>query len=878
MTSSEIRKKFLEFFANKQHHIANAAPLVIKNDPTLMFTNAGMNQFKELFLGNQSAVYPRIVDTQPCLRVSGKHNDLEDVGKDTYHHTLFEMLGNWSFGDYFKKEAILWAWELLTDVYNIPKDRIYVTVFGGDASDKLSSDEEARTLWKSVIDPNRIIDGSKKDNFWEMGDTGPCGPCTEIHIDLRPDSERNSVDGKTLVNNDHPQVIEVWNVVFMEFNRMANGSLISLPAKHVDTGMGFERLCMALQGKTSNYDTDVFKPLLDNLESICGKKYGENEKTDIAFRVIVDHIRAVTFIIADGQLPSNNKAGYVARRILRRAVRYGYTYLGLENPFLYRLVSVLSKQFAEVFPHIEKQENFIVRIILEEEQSFLRTLSFGLKKMDSTMDQLRKANTLIIPGEVAFELFDTFGFPYDLINLIASENGFSVDENGYKEALLVQKTRSRADSAVEAGDWVNVSDDNEPVKFVGYDILETTVEIQRYRKVKAKGKEVFHLVFTPTPFYAESGGQVGDKGIIKSENEVIKVLDTLKENNLIIHVTDTLPVSLSDSFIAIVEKDSRVRTQKNHSATHLMHAALRQVLGTHVEQKGSFVSPDQLRFDFSHFSKITDEEMIEIEQIVNVKIREGIALNEQREVPIEEAKALGAMALFGEKYGDTVRMITFDENFSRELCGGTHVKNTQEIGYFKLVSEGSISSGIRRIEALSGESAFDFVSLELQGLKEVRETLKASKNLSTTIQRLLDDNQRLSKELEQLHQQNLSLLIPGLKSKFNSINGMNLLVEKVDVNSADHLKKLSSELRKVTENAVVVLASNIEGKVAVLIQCDEELAKAKGINAAQLIKSNSSLIQGGGGGQAFLATAGGTNVTGIDAFLSAVSQTFKNIA
>ena len=730
MDSSVVRKTFLEFFQSKNHQIVPSAPMVIKNDPTLMFTNAGMNQFKDIFLGNTPIKYNRVADTQKCLRVSGKHNDLEEVGHDTYHHTMFEMLGNWSFGDYFKKEAIAWAWELLTDVYKINKDNLYVTVFGGDESDGIPKDMEAYDIWKQYIAEERILFGSKKDNFWEMGDTGPCGPCSEIHIDLRSAEEKQAIKGKDLVNKDHHLVIEIWNNVFIEFNRMNDGKLVSLPAKHVDTGMGFERLCMVLQNTKSNYDTDVFQPLIQELAKLSGKIYGKELKADIAMRVISDHLRAVTFAIADGQLPSNNKAGYVIRRILRRAVRYGYTFLGFKEPFMFELLPVLVGQMGEYFPELKSQQELIKRVLIEEEISFLKTLASGIQKFDA---YINSNSNKVIEGKFAFELFDTFGFPIDLTQLMAKENGLDVNMEDFSKCMEEQKARSRQAAVVDTDDWVILKSDTDETKFVGYDLLSTDVEIMKYRKVKAKDKVYYQLVFNQTPFYAESGGQVGDKGIIYNDTEKISITDTKKENNLVVHLSSQLPKDVTANFTATVDTDKRQQTANNHSATHLLHSALREVLGTHVEQKGSMVDDERLRFDFSHFSKLTEEEIEKVETIVNNKIRENILLDEKRSVPIEQAQNMGAMALFGEKYGDHVRVIKFGE--SVELCGGTHVNATGNIGLFKISSESAIAAGVRRIEAITATKALAFYKSQNVLIEEITEVLKNTKDIIKKIGR-----------------------------------------------------------------------------------------------------------------------------------------------
>ena len=857
MESKEIRKKFLEFFKNKSHEIVPSAPLVINNDPTLMFTNAGMNQFKDYFLGNGEPTSNRITDTQKCLRVSGKHNDLEEVGHDTYHHTMFEMLGNWSFGDYFKKEAIAWAWELLTEVYNLPKDRMYASVFEGDKNEGLELDQEAFDYWKEILPEDRIINGNKKDNFWEMGETGPCGPCSEIHIDLRTDAEVAKVSGRDLVNQDHPQVVEIWNLVFMQYNRLANGKLEPLPAQHVDTGMGFERLAMAVQKKSSNYDTDVFTPLINFLSNEAGKTYGENEKTDIAIRVISDHIRAVAFAIADGQLPSKNKAGYVIRRILRRAVRYGYTFLNFREPFMYKMMPTLCTQFDQVFTELTSQKDFISKVIKEEETSFLRTLEKGLSKLDTI-----KKNAKTIDGKTAFELYDTYGFPYDLTALIARENNLEVDEAGFKAEMEIQKNRSKKAATVSTGDWVELKP-LEEVKFLGYDMLESDIEITKYRQVDEKGKKLFQLVFNQTPFYAESGGQVGDTGFIEWEGQKISIVDTKKENDLTIHLANELPNNLEVSFHAVVNKTKRDLTENNHSATHLLHAALRKVLGNHVQQKGSLVNEKVLRFDFSHFSKMTDEELKQVEQIVNQKVRENIALDEKRNTPIEEAKSLGAMALFGEKYGDFVRVVTFDKNYSVELCGGTHVAATGNIGSFKIVSESSIAAGVRRIEAITSIKSEQYIDNKLSIVEEVNQLLNNPKDTVKTLQNLLQENNDLTKQLAAINQEKAGQEKGLLASKVEKFGEYNILISQTSLPDAEALKKLSFEFKNEFENLVLILAADILGKPQIAVMISENLIDVLKLNAGKLVSELAKEIKGGGGGQAFFATAGGKDISGL---------------
>lgn len=854
MTAAQIRQAFLDFFASKGHTIVPSAPIVIKNDPTLMFTNAGMNQFKDIFLGNAPAFATRVANTQKCLRVSGKHNDLEEVGVDTYHHTMFEMLGNWSFGDYFKEEAIAWAWELLTSVYALPKDRLYVTVFEGDDKEKLGFDQDAYNCWKKWIAEDRILRGNKKDNFWEMGETGPCGPCSEIHIDLRSEEDRKKVDGKSLVNESHPQVIEIWNNVFMEFNRKADGSLEPLPARHVDTGMGFERLCMAMQAKTSNYDTDVFMPTIRFIEEACGIAYGKDEKTDIAMRVVADHIRAISFTIADGQLPSNNKAGYVIRRILRRAVRYCFTFLNIKEPFLYKLVALIADQFGKVFPELKAQQDFVARVINEEEASFLRTLDMGIRKFEAY-------NENTIAGDFAFELYDTYGFPIDLTQLMARENGKAVDMDGFNACMEQQKNRSRQATAMSTDDWTVVRDED-TVEFVGYEELECRAEILRYRKIKKGNKEQYQIVLNRTPFYAESGGQVGDSGVLEADGKKIQITDTQKENNLIVHFCDKLPDHPEAVFNARVDFNRRSLITKNHSATHLMHAALRKVLGTHVAQKGSLVNEEYTRFDFSHFAKVTDEELVQIEQLVNEKIRINIALNEQRNVPIKQAQESGAMALFGEKYGEFVRVITFDRNYSVELCGGTHVKATGEIGYFKIVSESSVAAGVRRVEAITADGAEAWINGQVETLGRVKELLKNAKDVVKGVEHLIDENDQLRKQLEVLMLEKARQIKSDLLRKVVENGGVSMIVEQVDLN-AEAIKNISFELKQQVNNLFCVLGANVDGKPHISLIMSEGLVDARGLNATQIIRELAKEIQGGGGGQTFYATAGGKNAEGL---------------
>ena len=863
MDAGSVRRIFLGFFQRKGHLIVPSAPLVLKNDPTLLFTNSGMVQFKDNFLGNATPKNKRIADTQKCLRVSGKHNDLEEVGIDTYHHTMFEMLGNWSFGDYFKKEAIAWAWELLTEEYKLPKDRLYVTVFEGDAKEQLGFDEEAFQYWRQILPEERILRGNKKDNFWEMGDTGPCGPCSEIHIDLRSEDEVAKLPGRDLVNTGHPQVVEIWNLVFMEFNRKADGSLEKLPAQHVDTGMGFERLCMAIQKKTSNYDTDVFTPLLSFISEQAQIPYKQSEQTDIAMRVMADHVRAVSFAIADGQLPSNTGAGYVIRRILRRAVRYGFTFLHFKDPFLHKLVAVLARQLAEAFPELYAQQDYVAKVIFEEETSFLRTLEKGLKRIDHIQREL-KDNTL--SGMQAFELYDTYGFPFDLTSLIARERGIAVDETGFKKEMEKQKSRSKADAVKETGDWIQVGDD-EKTEFIGYDHLTAYVRIVKYRKIKQKNKELYQLVFDKTPFYAESGGQVGDTGYIQRNSEKVPIIDTKKENELIIHLTEALPATIEETFEAVVDKDKRFSSMNNHSATHLLHAALRQVLGKHVEQKGSLVNADILRFDFSHYAAMTPEEIQKVEEIVNKRIRENITLDEKRNVPIEQARSLGAMALFGEKYGDFVRVITFDPEFSVELCGGTHVAATGKLGFFRILSESSVAAGVRRIEAITGATAERHVRAELGLLDEIKRMLKNPKDVIGSLKNLAEEKHVLEKKLEVLHGERAHQIKNELAEKAVRDNGHTLIIEKVSVPNADVLKNIAYALRNQFDDLLLVLAADVDHKPQVAVMIGEKLMQTKKFHAGNMIKELAREIEGGGGGQPFFATAGGKNLQGLNSVL-----------
>lgn len=870
MTSQEIRSRFLRFFEEKQHTVVPSAPMVMKDDPTLMFTNAGMNQFKEYFLGNGKPVSLRVTDSQKCLRVSGKHNDLEEVGKDTYHHTMFEMLGNWSFGDYFKKEAIAWAWELLTEVFKIDKNRLYVTFFEGADDDGLPEDSEARKLWEGIVPENRIIPGNKKDNFWEMGDQGPCGPSSEIHIDIRSDAERAEVPGRDLVNKDHPQVVEIWNLVFIEFNRKADGALEKLPAQHVDTGMGFERLCMVLQGEQSNYDTDVFTPLIREIETITNSRYGKEERTDIAIRVIADHVRAVAFAISDGQLPGNTGAGYVIRRILRRAIRYGFTFLGEREPFIYKLVDTLSNQMHHAFPEIRSQKNLVVNVIREEEQSFLKTLDQGLVLLDTIMSNAKDKK---VSGTKAFELYDTYGFPIDLTALILSEEGYTLDEEGFRKELQKQKERSRAATSVTMDDWVVLSEDDEE-EFVGYDTCETNVKITRYRRVSSKkGGEMYQVVFNLTPFYPEGGGQVGDKGYIESANgDVSYIIDTKKENNLIVHYTKSMPQNTAGTFKAVVDKNQRRRTAANHSATHLLHQALRAVLGGHVEQKGSMVHNDHLRFDFSHFSKVSPEELQAVEDFVNARIREQLPLEEKRNIPYTQAIEEGAVALFGEKYGDTVRTIRFGE--SMELCGGTHVQNTADIWHFIITGESAVAAGIRRIEAITLDAAKEYFTTQTDIFKEVKSVLKNANDPVKAVVSLQEENNNLKKQVEGLLRDKARHLKGDLINKLEEVDGVRFLATRVDLDPAG-IKDLAFEMGKEHRDLFVLFAAEQKGKALLTCYISKELAQERNLNAGQVVRELGKFIQGGGGGQPFFATAGGKNPGGIPQALEKAREFIK---
>jgi alanyl-tRNA synthetase len=863
MKAQQVRQQFLDFFAEKKHRIVSSAPMVLKNDPTLMFTNAGMVPFKEFFLGQKVAKDRRVSDTQKCLRVSGKHNDLEEVGRDTYHHTMFEMLGNWSFGDYFKREAIAWAWELLTGVYKIDKNSLYVTVFEGAEEDGLSYDRESYDFWKSIISEDRIIDGNKKDNFWEMGAQGPCGPCSEIHVDIRSDEEKAKVSGRSLVNKDHPQVVEIWNLVFIEFNRKADGSLEQLPAKHVDTGMGFERLCMVLQNKQSNYDTDVFTPLIREIETITNNKYGNNSETDIAIRVISDHVRAVAFAIADGQLPSNNGAGYVIRRILRRAIRYGFTFLNTQEPFIYKLVTTLSNQMGVNFPELKAQKQLITNVIKEEEHSFLRTLEQGLVMLDAIIEGTSGNE---VSGKKAFELYDTYGFPIDLTALILSEKGLTLNEADFNSELETQKNRSRKAALLETDDWVILGTDEEK-EFIGYDHLDADIKIIRYRKVSSKKDgDQYQLVFNTTPFYAEGGGQVGDKGYLEEANgNVIYIVDTKRENNLIIHITKNLPKDPEQSFKVVVDEKQRFRTACNHTATHLLHQALREILGSHVEQKGSAVHSKNLRFDFSHFSKLSVDELRAVEDFVNARIDGKIPLKEFRNIPIKMAMDRGALALFGEKYGDSVRAIQFGKSI--ELCGGTHVQNTSDIWHFKIRSESAIASGIRRIEAITGDATKDFFNENNRAYYEIKDLLNNSNNPQKSIVELQEENALLKKQVDKLQKEKAQQLTGDLQKDIEVINGIHFLAKKLDINQSS-IKDLAFDLGNKINNLFLLVATESDEKAFLTCFISKNLVAEKQLNAGQVVRELGKIIQGGGGGQPFYATAGGKNPKGIEEALA----------
>ena len=870
LTAKEIRKSFTDFFASKGHVIVPSAPMVVKNDPTLMFTNAGMNQFKDIFLGNTPRKYPRVADSQKCLRVSGKHNDLEEVGLDTYHHTMFEMLGNWSFGDYFKEEAISWAWEYLVDVLKIDPDRLYATVFEGSEEDGLARDDEAATYWAKFLPKERIINGSKKDNFWEMGDTGPCGPCSEIHIDLREDDERAKVPGIELVNKDHPQVIEIWNNVFMQFNRKADGSLEALPAKHVDTGMGFERLCMAIQGKKSNYDTDVFQPIIKEIGRICACSYGDSDEKDVAMRVIADHIRTIAFSITDGQLPSNAKAGYVIRRILRRAVRYGYTFLNQKGAFMYKLIPALIDTMGDAYPELSAQQSLVEKVIKEEEESFLRTLETGIRLLDKIMADTKASGKSEISGNDGFTLYDTFGFPLDLTELILRENKLTLNLAEFDTAMAAQKERARNAAAVETGDWVVIKE-GEP-QFIGYDLLESDVEILRYRKVKQKNQELYQVVFDKSPFYAEMGGQMGDSGYIESNGVKYEIIDTKKENNLSIHILKSMPQDVSSIFYAVVDKDKRQQTACNHTATHILDYALRSVLGTHVEQKGSMVSSTVLRFDFSHFQKVTDEELRQVERLANSMVRQNIPLTEYRDIPIEQARTMGAMALFGEKYGDTVRVIQYGP--SMELCGGTHVQATGEIGTIRIISESSVAAGIRRIEAVSAAQAEELLYVKEDLLRDMKNFFNNTPNLLASVKKTIEENADLKKQVESYYQERILNLRDHLLAQAKVVNGVKLVVIKGEF-SADMVKSVAFQIKNVSSEPLAVLGATYsqDKKPSLTVLLSEELVE-KGMNATQIVRDAAKEIQGGGGGQPFFAQAGGKKFDGLNSALDKLMALF----
>jgi len=876
LKANELRKLFFDFFRSKEHLIVPSAPMVIKDDPTLMFTNAGMNQFKDIFLGNKLPDSRRIANSQKCLRVSGKHNDLEEVGHDTYHHTMFEMLGNWSFGDYFKKEAIDWAWEFLIKELEIPEERLYATIFKGSPEENVPRDDEAFNCWKNCFNDHkgRIIEGSKKDNFWEMGETGPCGPCSEIHVDIRDESERKKVPGHKLVNTGHPHVIEIWNLVFIQYNRLSDGKLEQLPAKHVDTGMGFERLCMVVQGKKSNYDTDVFQPVIKQISAITGRKYGVNETCDIALRVIADHLRAVSFSIADGQMPSNNKAGYVIRRILRRAVRYGYNSLGTEEPFLYKLVPALADVMGENYPELVTGKDHIAKVILEEEKSFLKTLGKGLKLIEKKIEELRNEGRNILPGKSAFELYDTFGFPVDLTRLIMKENGMNTDIAGFENEMKNQKSRSREDAAVDAGDWITVRETGETI-FTGYAVTEDEVLISKYRKIKFKGRESLQIILDRTPFYAESGGQVGDTGFLISGREKIEISDTVKENNAILHLSHGGLTDPSAKFHAVIDIAKRQMTENNHTATHLLHHALRSVLGKHVEQKGSLVTPDHLRFDFSHFTKLTKEELKKVEETANKLVRESSNIRVSEGISMKDAREMGAMALFGEKYGETVRVVRFGESI--ELCGGTHVGNTGSIGIIKIISEGGIAAGIRRIEAITAARAEEYINEKIEATGEVAALLKSTGNIRDSVEKILAENALLRKNIEKFEAQSALVIIRELESKAILIKGIRFLSGKIDTGSVDLLKKIALQVSSSSDNTVLVIGAGTGEKANILVMVSDSLVKGKNINATAIIKEIAGEINGGGGGQPFLASAGGRNPAGIPSALKKAEEHIRNL-
>ena len=860
--SQELRQLFLEYFRGKGHEIVPSAPMVIKNDPTLMFTNAGMNQFKDIFLGNTPPRYSRVADSQKCLRVSGKHNDLEEVGHDTYHHTMFEMLGNWSFGEYFKKEAIEWAWEFLTEKLKIPEERLYATIFQGSPEENVPRDDEAFSFWKKCFpgQPGHILEGPKKDNFWEMGDTGPCGPCSEIHVDIRSDRERQKVPGQDLVNKGDPQVIEIWNLVFIQYNRKADGSLELLPSKHVDTGMGFERLCMIVQGKKSNYDTDVFQPVIKEISLISGKKYGENESWDTAMRVIADHLRAVSFSIADGQLPSNNKAGYVIRRILRRAVRYGYNNLCMEEPFMFRLVPKLAETMGSQYPELNSMKELISKIILEEESAFLRTLGKGLKMIEKMISGLKERNEKVLTGKAAFELYDTFGFPIDLTQLITREKGIEVDTDAFDKEMNNQKERSREDASLDTGDWEIIRESGDTI-FTGYQKTSDDVLITKFRRVKIKGREICQIVLDKTPFYAESGGQVGDTGFLESKKEKIEISDTIKENNLIIHLAKKPPSDPGEKFRAVADLEKRQMTANNHTATHLLHFALREVLGKHVEQKGSLVTPDRLRFDFSHFARLTKEEITRIEEIANRQVRMNDKQEVSENVPLKKAREMGAMALFGEKYGETVRVVRFGNSI--ELCGGTHVESTASIGVIKIVAEGAIAAGIRRIEAVTAGKAIEYINEKLAENDDIAAMLKSTGNIRESLEKLISENSTLKKSLEKYKSKMAMASLREIEEKAVMIKNIRFLSGVIEADSVETLKTIAFEIRKKSENSIVVIGSSVSGKANLVVMVSDSLTKEKDLNAVSIIREIAGEIKGSGGGQPFLATAGGKNPDGL---------------
>jgi alanyl-tRNA synthetase len=871
MKAHDLRQFFFEFFKSKDHSIVPSAPMVVKNDPTLMFTNAGMNQFKDIFLGNQQPLNKRVANSQKCLRVSGKHNDLEEVGHDTYHHTMFEMLGNWSFGDYFKKEAIEWGWELLVKRLGIAEDRLYATVFEGSAEDNVPRDDESMRYWEKCFKnpEGRILEGSKKDNFWEMGETGPCGPCSEIHIDIRDNEERKKIPGKELINKGHPHVIEIWNLVFIQYNRKSDGTLEPLPSKHVDTGMGFERLCMVVQGKKSNYETDIFQAVIEEISSITGKAYGVNEKWDVALRVIADHLRAVSFSIADGQLPSNNKAGYVIRRILRRAVRYGYNNLGIEEPFIYKLVPVLVRTMGDQYPELKSGQDQISKIIFEEESAFLKTLGKGLKMIEKMIDDLRTENKKVLPGKIAFEMYDTFGFPVDLTQLILKENDMKLDLKGFEDEMLNQKNRSREDASVETADWIIINE-TDGTEFTGYDKTEDNVLIAKYRTIKVKGKDRCQLVFNKTPFYAEAGGQTGDTGIIASDKEKIIITGTIRENNLIIHLADRKPSDPRQIFRASVDLEKRLMTANNHTATHLLHFALRSVLGKHVEQKGSLVTPDRLRFDFSHFSRLSNEEILKVESMVNKMIRENYTSKVSDGLSMAKAREMGAMALFGEKYGDKVRVVEFGDSI--ELCGGTHVTSTGTIGLLKIVSESAIASGIRRIEAVTASKAEDYINEKLKTIDEIASLLKTSGNITESVEKLIAENNSLKKSIEKFESHSATSAIKELIAKAVNINNIRFVAGQIESGSAEIMKNIAYQVRSASDNTVLAIGSENGGKASILVMVSDKLVKDRKINAVAIIKEIAVEIDGGGGGQPFLATAGGKKPEGIERALARAAE------